>query len=513
MDFNLKRQTISVNETVYRGTTEQPVDSDVTLPDYCPDILRILKCGIIPRITGTQVSGERITAEGSALIRVLYVSDSNCLRSFEQNIPFSKYIEVKNLPENPCVSVRAKSEYVNCRVVNQRRLDIHGSVIISVNAAKPKQLDLIESAQGAGVQLKLAKKTVNSTVGAAERSFTLGEVAEIGQSKPAVMQILRTEAVVSNQSAKVINNKILLKGSMDVKTSYCADTEEAQPEIIEHSMPISQIIEVEGLTEDCVTDICSEAVSLEVQPKADSDGKMRLLDINARVSVAVNGTVECEAPILTDAYSTEYELQTEYQTVELPHLCEMMNDTCLCRGTVKAENSGFSKILDIWSNDISSSVQHENDKIRISGTASISIIFLDKDGNMAYAEKPLDFEYVREIRRAPDEILQAKPFIVSNGIDYVMNSDSELEVRLELKITGSVMSSVTGKVITDLRPKEDCPKSASSAALTIYYSESGESVWNIARKYNTTVEAVIQENMLENDIVSEKRMLLIPSVQ
>lgn len=512
MDFNLKRQTVSLNDTVYRGTTEQSVDSDINLPDYCPDILRILKCSIIPRITGSQVSGERITAEGNALVRVLYVSDSNKLRAYEQNIPFSKYVEVKQLPENPCVSVRAKAEYVNCRVVNQRRMDIHGSVIISISAVRLKQMDLIEEAEGAGVQLKCSKRTVSSAAGTAERSFTLGEVAEIGQSKPAVMQILRTDAAVTAQDAKVINNKILLKGSMEVRTVYCADTDEAQPETIEHSMPISQIIEVEGMSDDCTTDICCEVVSLEVQPKPDSDGKTRLLDINVRVSVTVTGYRECEARLLTDAYSTEYELKEERQAVELPHLCEILNDTCLCRGAVKAENSGFSKILDIWCADINSSVSQESKKIKISGTAAVSMIFLDRDGNISFAEKPLDFEYSRELKGCENGMLQIKPFITMSGIDFVLNSDSEAEIRVELKITGSVSNFITGKIITDLSPDEECPKNTNSAALTIYFSECGESVWNIARRYNTTVEAVMQENQLEEENISEKRMLLIPCV-
>lgn len=512
MDFNLKRQTVCLNETVYRGTAEQGVDSDVTLPDYCPDILRILKCSIIPRITGSQVSGERITAEGNALIRVLYVSDSGKLRSFEHNIPFSKYVEVKQLADDPCVSVRAKTEYVNCRVVNQRRMDIHGSVIISISAVKMKQFDLIEKAEGAGIQLKCGKKTVSSAAGTAERSFTLGEVAEIGQSKPPVMQILRTDAVVTAQDAKVINNKILLKGSMEVRTVYCADTDEAQPETIEHSMPISQIIEVEGISDDCTTDICCDVVSLEVQPKPDSDGKIRLLDINARVSVTVTAYRECEAQLLTDAYSTEYELKEECQTVELPHLCEILNDSCLCRGMVKAENSGFSKILDIWCSDVSSAVQQEGRKLKISGTAPVSMVFLDRDGNISFAEKPLDFEYSRELKSGEDGTLQIKPFITMSGIDFVLNSDIEAEIRLELKITGSVSSVVMGKIITDLTPDEECPKNTNSAALTIYFSECGESVWNIARRYNTTVESIMQENQLEEENVSEKRMLLIPCV-
>ena len=87
MDFEVLRQAVCVNELIYEGSVEQSVASDLTLPDYCPDILRILKCTVTPRVTGSQVSGERITVDGTVLVRLIYV-------------------EVKNLPDSPGVCVR-----------------------------------------------------------------------------------------------------------------------------------------------------------------------------------------------------------------------------------------------------------------------------------------------------------------------------------------------------------------------------------------------------------------------
>ena len=48
-------------------------------------------------------------------------------------------------------------------------------------------------------------------------------------------------------------------------------------------MPISQIVEVDGIDEDCGSDIRLEVMGLEVTPKSDSSGELRLLDMNGRV--------------------------------------------------------------------------------------------------------------------------------------------------------------------------------------------------------------------------------------
>ena len=49
MQINVITQSVGVEETFGSCTAEQPIDADITLPDYCPDIRRVLKCLVTPR--------------------------------------------------------------------------------------------------------------------------------------------------------------------------------------------------------------------------------------------------------------------------------------------------------------------------------------------------------------------------------------------------------------------------------------------------------------------------------
>ena len=44
----------------------------------------------------------------------------------------------------------------------------------------------------------------------------------------------------------------------------------------------------------------------------------------------------------------------------------------------------------------------------------------------------------------------------------------------------------------------------------VRFCSGGEKVWDIARKYNTTVEDIMSENELTSDEIGEKMMLMIP---
>ena len=60
---------------------------------------------------------------------------------------------------------------------------------------------------------------------------------------------------------------------------------------------------------------------------------------------------------------------------------------------------------------------------------------------------------------------------------------------------------------------ETHPKPVRSAALTIFFARKGENVWDIARQYNTSMEAVMEENNLTEEWIGENRMLMIPMVE
>lgn len=77
MDYSVNKEELAVSEIVFDECQEQPVDLDFGLPDYCPDIQRILKCQVYPRITMRNISGDRLEVEGTASVKLLYLDEEN----------------------------------------------------------------------------------------------------------------------------------------------------------------------------------------------------------------------------------------------------------------------------------------------------------------------------------------------------------------------------------------------------------------------------------------------------
>ena len=55
-------------------------------------------------------------------------------------------------------------------------------------------------------------------------------------------------------------------------------------------------------------------------------------------------------------------------------------------------------------------------------------------------------------------------------------------------------------------------KNADNAALIIYYSKKGERLWDIAKRYGSTLKAISEENEISGEALTEDKMLMIPLV-
>lgn len=150
MELNLQKQTVSINETIYDGVVEQPLECDVLLPDYCPDIQKILRCEVVPSLLLTAVNGDKLSVDGMAMAHLYYLDENGCIRHAEYKIPYTRVVELRCAPQNPSVCVTQSVDYFNCRAVSSRRLDMRGAVTMNVRVTGQTEEEVLVAARGRG---------------------------------------------------------------------------------------------------------------------------------------------------------------------------------------------------------------------------------------------------------------------------------------------------------------------------------------------------------------------------
>ena len=101
----------------------------------------------------------------------------------------------------------------------------------------------------------------------------MSEVLEIGQGKPEAESVIRTDVTALVQDTKTVANKMILKGEVLLKILYVGNLEEGELETMEYSVPVSQIVDADGVDETSMCDAKMEVLGYEVQIRTDSSGE------------------------------------------------------------------------------------------------------------------------------------------------------------------------------------------------------------------------------------------------
>ena len=513
MEYPLSKKTLSVNETVFEGCAEQPIDLDYSLPDYCPDMQKILKCQVYPKIFTRNISGDKLDVDGAAAVRILYLdSVKKSVRCSEYTVPYTCSFNLKTTPQNAVAFAYAKPEYLNCRALSPRRLDIHGAFSVCARVVSKTEKEAVCGIEGDDIQMKTALCPVSTVTGCTQQLFTITEDIELGSGKPPVEAILRSEVRAALAECKTITNKMMMKGDLNLKLLYLTDLDTGATEVLDYTLPISQILDAEGMEDNALCDTQLEVLTYEVRIRNDLSESDTIITLEAKLAVTVTSFGDEEIQVVTDAYSTAYDLDLVFGQTSFSRLLSIFDDTCIKKDTVEVSIDGISKVVDLWNEQCSVKALIENGTMILTGKLNICILALDNENAPFYTERTIDFTQPLDTEgELHDLTVLPKAQVVS--ISYRLNGESSLDLRTEIRLTAPIFENRTMRCVTSAGANEEHLRQRDdSVALTLYYADAGEKLWDIAREYCICCDAIKTENELTEDIVAQGKMLLIPNI-
>ena len=89
---------------------------------------------------------------------------------------------------------------------------------------------------------------------------------------------------------------------------------------------------------------------------------------------------------------------------------------------------------------------------------------------------------------------------------YNLNSSGEIEIRCLLSIECMLIENYEIENITDIVTEPNRKRQG----MVIYFARTGESLWDIAKRYGVPCESLESQNEIETEILKEDRKLFIP---
>ncbi len=502
------KTNVYFNDTVFCDTTEQAIDVDFTLPDYCPDISKIFKCQAVPRISSKGINGKTVNIDGSIAITILYCDRDGNFCSYDYQYPFSKNLEMPNecMGANLCTKIR--TEYINCRAVTGRKIDIHGACGISIKVFKRKTTDIISDYDDCNVELRRGVAPATVPMGYSEKYLLIEEEIGFGDTKPAIRSILRSDSVSCVKETKIINGKAVVKGELAVSVLYCPENG-GNPQCVKSVIPFSQIIDIEGITDNCECETKSEVAFCEIKPRMSQGGENKTFSITAKIMLTCEAYCGNEIAVILDAFSRKFEAEIIKNNVCFEKITHTINEIYNCKKNIKLETN-ITSVIDLWANVNNVNAKFEKENIIICGTVVAGMIICNEEGNAVYFEKPIDFEYKYNLGRSLCSP-HSEPQIEIKSCGYTISAADNIEIRIEFSINAAVYERQDISLISEMFIDETKPcKKTRRSAMTIYFPNNNECVWDIARIYNASVEEIMRINELENEKLTAGKMILVP---
>ena len=514
MELKLDKEPVLLTETVFDGQTEQGVELEYVLPDYYPDVFKVLKCTLTPRVVSYSVSDNKLFIDGVVYIKVLYTGDgSNEINVVDQRTTYSKTIELSRAVREPTVSIFPSAEYCTARALSERRIDIRGAVCLKVRVSGVYDSELLCGAEGMGIEVNTRSIGICDDRLCGGSQYIVREDIETGAGG-GITAVISSECSAVVSDTKIIADKVVVKGEANIKALYMIKNSSGDPsvEVMEASVPLSRIVDLNSVTDSHIVTSEFDIMDLSLDIKQDDSGENRTFACDMTVDCKVNAYRETRIKIVDDLYSTEYDSSFTVMPVKLESAPRAVN----IQHTVKTEAScPDGSISEIY--DAECAITGITAGVSDNGRTKLNIRMLFRmtgradDGSPLIVDKNESVYIDTEI--PSDDLFTVSPCSYVSGVSFGITNDNTAELRAQVNIIGSACHTETVNAVNEITVNEDKKKPKNNDyALRLYFADEGERVWDISKRYNTSASAIMAENELDSEDAEVSGMILIPIV-
>lgn len=514
--MELIKKNIHMNKLKCKSTLQLTLDDDFNVPDIKPDIDKIITQQGEVRISEINSMNGKLSVSGELGFNVLYFNeeDQRQIHNISGQIPFDEIINMELNCADDDPIVKWDLEDLSAGLINSRKLSIKSVVSLDVAVEELYDEETGVMVEGPEDVQYISKKIEITDVNVDKKdTFRIKDEVLLPTNKGNVMEVLFDDVRINNMEIRLLEDKFTIKGELPVFLLYASESEESPIEYYETEIPFGGTVDCNGCNEDMVEDITFHILSKSIVVKPDSDGEERVIDIEIILEMGIKVYELQEPEVLCDVYSPCKEITPIIRDATYENLVVKNNSKYRVADRIRVpdnqpnilqicHSNGAIKIDDIIA---------KGTELQVEGVIDMDILYISEEDSMPLSSLngAIPFSQLVEVKgMKPDSNYEVRPNI--DQLSVMMLDGEEIEVKAVMNLNTIVFDKITEPIIVDVEVADlDLEKLQDMPGLVGYIVKKEDKLWNIAKKYYTTVDTIMEINNLEDDNIKEGDKLII----
>ena len=504
MVINTVKENLCVNKMITTKKEVLLIEGDMIVPDSKPDILSTICTSGVVCVYKKEILDEKIRIDGAINTYIMYLADDekDKVRGINTNLDFSETINVPNCKEGMNERIETKLKSIECKVINGRKIGIKATLEVIIRIYSNDEVEIVNEIQDMN-DIKILKENlmVNSLVGMGETKIYAKDTIAIN-AEDNIAEILKNNICICDKDIKISYNKILTKAEAQIKIMYL--TEDNRINCVTAKIPIVGFIDIPNVTEENTCDVNYEIRNLVIKLNPAEEHS-----IYVEIEVGVKAFVyeEKQINLIQDLYSPCEKLEFDRKRINTMTNKRNRKEMKQIREKVAIEHGENERILDV---DVIPMVEKENklsNKIVYEGNIELSFTMENANSQVNTKIAKIPFEYIVEDVDNAENTNTEMDIEVANQ-DFIIQDGGVVTSNIDLMMNQNSYQNTNLNIMNEIQANGE--REAEDYSIIMYIVKKGDTLWNIAKQFGSTVEDIVRVNGIadENKILAGQKIYI-----
>ena len=517
--MELKKEDIQILRTKSKASSQVTFDVDYNVPDVKPDIGRMIQNKGEMTVEEVRLNEGHAFLKGKLQADLLYVGEEDGrIYSLSANLPMEETLNLDGIVNGDKMCLKWEIEDLSIHIIHSRKMNIKAVVTFFASVDELTGVRLPVSLDDETVSVQKKTMRVLSLVIHKKDTMRLKEEITLVSNKPNIAELLWYTTEVRGLDLRPEENSVKAKGELFIFALYTGDDESGTLQWIEHSIPFNGEVECSGCISEMIPNLEAAVINQTLEVKPDADGEERKLQADVVLELDMKLYQEEDHEVIMDVYTPFRQCMPKGRKEILESLLVRNFSRCRIADRIEVKETQ-GKILQICHSQ--GRVKVEKTKIvengiQADGIVFMKILYITGNDEMPFysVDGMIPFSHIIEANGINEDSI----FFLQADLEQLSTSmidSNEIEVKAVISLNVLVLQCENRMIISKVEERPlDMEKIQAMPGITVYVVKNGDSMWDIAKRFYTTVEEICELNELEEDrVVPGMPLLLVKKVE